>query len=304
MTAHFVGDWGTTRLRLFRMEAGEIVARRDGAGIGQLKGPPADALLETLGDWGNEARESGVMLCGMAGSRNGLVEAPYVPCPAGLADWALRSAETMVDGIAVRIAGGLSTANFAGAPDVMRGEETQIFGALALDPALSEGRRLLVMPGTHSKWVELEGGRVTRFQTSFTGELFALLRDQSILTRLGAGDEGGEDGFAAGLARIRQTGALLASMFEARAAQLIDGRSRGWAVGFLSGLALGAEVSENARLAGATAGEPVTLIGGAELSALYVKALAAFGHPSHILDGDRCALAGLATLEANKDVSA
>jgi 2-dehydro-3-deoxygalactonokinase len=296
MSAQFVGDWGTTRLRLFRLENGAIADRRDGLGIGQLTGSPAEALSATLGDWAEDARATGLTLCGMAGSRNGLVEAPYVACPAGFSDWAGKLATTSVDGVAVRIAGGLSGANFAGAPDVMRGEETQIFGALSLDPTLGEGRRLLVMPGTHSKWVELEQGRVTRFQTSFTGELFALLRDQSILTRLGAGEEGGEDGFAAGLARIRQTGALIASLFEARAAQLIDGRSRAWATGFLSGLAIGAEVIENLRLADAAPDTTVTLIGAPALGALYTQALAAAGCDTILLEGDHCALAGLATL--------
>ncbi|QJU57746.1 2-dehydro-3-deoxygalactonokinase [Sphingomonas sp. AP4-R1] len=300
MSAQFVGDWGTTRLRLFRLEDGAVADRRDGLGIGQLTGSPAEALSATLGDWADAARATGLTLCGMAGSRNGLVEAPYVPCPAGFSDWAGKLATTAVDGVAVRIAGGLSGANFAGASDVMRGEETQIFGALSLDPSLGEGRRLLVMPGTHSKWVELDEGRVTRFQTSFTGELFALLRDQSILTRLGSnegvGEADGEDGFAAGLARIRQTGALIASLFEARAAQLIDGRSRAWATGFLSGLAIGAEVIENLRLAAATPGTTVTLIGAPALGALYTQALAAADCDTILLEGDHCALAGLATL--------
>jgi 2-dehydro-3-deoxygalactonokinase len=297
MSVRFVGDWGTTRLRLFRIEDGAVAGRRDGPGIGQLTGPPAEALAETLGDWAGLARAAGLTLCGMAGSRNGLVDAPYVPCPAGFEDWADRLATTVVDGVPVRIAGGMSATNFAGAPDVMRGEETQIFGALALDPALAKGRRLLVMPGTHSKWVEIDGGRVLHFQTSFTGELFALLRDRSILTRLGTGEQGAEDGFAAGLARIRQTGALVASLFEARAAQLIDGRSRGWAAGFLSGLVIGAEVGENLRLAAAEH-VPVVLIGAGELCGLYSQALAAAGVTATMIDGDACSLAGLAALHA------
>jgi 2-dehydro-3-deoxygalactonokinase len=297
MSAHFVGDWGTTRLRLFQIENGEVTGRRDGLGIGQLTGSPAEALSAALGDWTEPARATGLTLCGMAGSRNGLVEAPYVACPAGFSDWSGQLAETEVDGVAVRIAGGLSGANFAGAPDVMRGEETQIFGALALAPSLGQGRHLLVMPGTHSKWVELDGGRVSHFQTSFTGELFALLRDQSILTRLGAGEDGGEDGFAAGLARIGQTGALVASLFEARAAQLIDGRSRAWATGFLSGLVIGAEVIENLRLAKAEPGAVITLIGAPALCDLYIKALGASAREAILLEGDRCSLAGLAMLD-------
>lgn len=302
MSIRFVGDWGTTRLRLFRLDNGTIAEHRLGPGVGRLTTSPADALRDTIGDWAEPMRASGLMLCGMAGSRNGLVEAPYVACPADFSDWSTRLAETELDGIRVRIAGGLSGANFSSAPDVMRGEETQIFGALTLNPELEQGRRIFVMPGTHSKWVELEDGRVLRFQTSFTGELFALLRDKSILTRLRDGEDGGEDGFAAGLRRIQETSALIASLFEARAAQLIDGRSRAWATGFLSGLIIGAELLENLRLTGLGGGH-VTLIGAPELGALYRQAFEALGCTATLIEGDRCALAGLATLETTKDIS-
>jgi len=183
--SHILGDWGTTRLRLFRTEDGAIVDRLDGPGIGQLAGSPAETLAVTLAPWREAARASGVLLCGMAGSRNGLVEVPYAPCPADAALWRASLSTVGVDGIAVSVAPGLSTANFASHADVMRGEETQIFGAAALDPALAQGRAMLVLPGTHSKWAELVDGRVERFHTFPTGELFALLRDHSTLTRAG-----------------------------------------------------------------------------------------------------------------------
>lgn len=289
-----LGDWGTTRLRLFRMEDGAIVDRLDGPGIGQLAGSPAATLAATLAPWREPARASGVLLCGMAGSRNGLVEVPYAACPADVALWRESLSTVDVDGIAVSVAPGLSTANFSGHADVMRGEETQIFGAAALDPALGQGRAMLVLPGTHSKWAELIDGRVERFHTFPTGELFALLRDHSTLTRAGTDSTGREDGFADGLARAG-TG-LIAGLFEARAAQLIEGKSLGWALGLLSGLLIGGEFAEALSLAGDKPTR-IALIGDPGLSALYQQAAERHGLTITHLDGDACAIAGLALLD-------
>jgi 2-dehydro-3-deoxygalactonokinase len=289
-----LGDWGTTRLRLFRTESGAIVDRLDGPGIGQLAGSPAETLAATLAPWRDAARETGVLLCGMAGSRNGLVEVPYAPCPADAALWRERLLTVDVDGIAVSVAPGLSSANFSGRADVMRGVETQIFGATSLDPSLAGGRALLVLPGTHSKWAELIDGRVERFHTFPTGELFALLRDHSTLTRAGTDASDREQGFADGLDRAG-TG-LIAGLFEARAAQLTEGKSLGWALGLLSGLLIGGELAEALALAG---GKParITLIGDPGLSALYRQAAERHGLAVTHLDGDACAIAGLALLD-------
>jgi 2-dehydro-3-deoxygalactonokinase len=289
-----LGDWGTTRLRLFRTESGAIVDRLDGPGIGQLAGSPAETLAATLAPWREAAKASGVLLCGMAGSRNGLVEVPYAPCPAGVALWRASLSTVDVDRIAVSVAPGLSTANFSGHADVMRGEETQIFGAAALDSGLGQDRAMVVLPGTHSKWAELIDGRVERFHTFPTGELFALLRDHSTLTRAGTEATGREQGFADGLSRAG-TG-LIAGLFEARAAQLIEGKSLGWALGLLSGLLIGGEFAEVLALAGERP-ERIALIGDPGLSALYRQAAEKHGLTVSHLDGDACAIAGLALLD-------
>ncbi|WBO23305.1 2-dehydro-3-deoxygalactonokinase [Sphingomonas abietis] len=291
-----LGDWGTTRLRLFRLEGGAVVDRLVGPGIGQITSSPAATFAATIAPWQAAARGGGVLLCGMAGSRNGVVEAPYASCPADPAAWAGATQSVEIDGIRVTIAPGLSGANFAGRADVMRGEETQIFGAVALDPALAQGRHLLVLPGTHSKWVELIDGRVARFHTFMTGEMFALLRDHSTLGRAGADVAGRDEGFVDGLARAG-TG-LLASLFEARAAQLIEGRSHGWAMGLMSGLLIGGEFAEALALAG-DAPDKITLIGDPALSDIYAQAAAAHGLATVRLDGDACVIAGLRRLAAH-----
>ena len=293
-----LGDWGTTRLRLFRLEDGAIVDRLDGPGIGQLAASPAETLAATLTPW-RDAALTDVLLCGMAGSRNGLIEVPYAPCPADVVGWRAQIATTDVDGIAVSVAPGLCSANFAGHADVMRGEETQIFGATVLDPTLAEGRALLVLPGTHSKWAELIDGRVTRFHTFPTGEMFALLRDHSTLTRAGTDATGREEGFAIGLARAG-TG-LLAGLFEARAAQLLEGRSLGWALGLLSGLLIGGEFAEALALVGERLAR-IALIGDPGLAALYSQAAARQDLAISHLDGDACAIAGLGLLASREIV--
>jgi 2-dehydro-3-deoxygalactonokinase len=176
----------------------------------------------------------------------------------------------------------------------MRGEETQIFGAAALDPTLAKGRAMIVLPGTHSKWAELIDGRVERFHTFPTGELFALLRGHSTLTRAGTDSTGREAGFADGLARAG-TG-LIAGLFEARAAQLTEGKSLGWALGLLSGLLIGGELAEALALADDKPGR-ITLVGDPGLSALYTQAAERHGLPVSHFDGDACAIAGLALLD-------
>jgi len=289
------GDWGTTRLRLFRAGADGAAERLDGPGIGQLGGSPAEALAETLAPWRAEARAGGLWLCGMAGSRNGLAEAPYVACPGGPEQWRAAAITQELDGVPVTIAPGLRAANLAGGPDVMRGEETQIFGALRREAALARGRHMLVLPGTHSKWAELVDGRIARFHSFMTGELFALLRRHSMLARAGEeGEEGREEGFAAGLVRAAGAGAL-AGLFEARSAQLLDGRGREWALGFVSGLLIGGEIGDALRLAG-EAPESITLIGDPALATLYARALEASGRAAALFDGEVCALMGLRLL--------
>lgn len=290
-----LGDWGTSRMRLFLVEEGRIVDRKDGPGIGQLPSPPIAALREALASWRpREFRH--VALCGMAGSRNGVVEVPYADCPAGASDWIGRAIEVIVDGVTVTIAPGLAGQGLWGAPDVMRGEETQIFGAIDQEPLLAQGRHLLILPGTHSKWAMIEDGAVMRFQTFMTGELFALLSEQSTLTRAGGDDNERSDGFIEGLDH-RDSG-LTGAMFAARSRQLREGRTRGWALGFLSGLLISREIDDAVAALGDVAG--LTLIGDPTLTSLYRRALETRNLDANDLDGDTCSIAGLFQLAASR----
>ena len=295
------GDWGTSRLRLFLRQGKMVLDRRDGPGIGSLSKSPCETFLELVGDW-REAGPSQALLCGMVGSRNGWVEAPYAACPASAADIRHRLIQIDADGLPVAIVPGLSCRNALGGPDVMRGEETQILGALALNADLAKGRHLLALPGTHTKWVVVDDGAITSFLTAPVGEIYALLREHSILAKAAPGDaesaEGLAAGFTRGVARIVEhgPGALPHLIFETRSRQLLDGLAKDEAMGFLSGLLIGADTATTSSWFGKLG--QVSLIGDPALSVLYAEAITAHGGASVSVDGDSAVLAGLTTLSS------
>ena len=205
-------DWGTTRARAYRMDRnGRVLGERtEPLGIQQLGGLGfPDALSRLLGDWDGDAVPR--LACGMVGSRQGWREAPYVECPASLESLARGLVETVAGGLA--IVPGLATRDAAGVPDVMRGEETQLLGALPADVP----RTLAVLPGTHSKWARVERGVVLDFTTFMTGELYEALVAHTILGRLAAAPgEGAEAAFIRGVERGLAAGALMHDAFGAR----------------------------------------------------------------------------------------
>ncbi len=289
-------DWGSSRLRAFLQVGGAVADRRDGPGIGALRGvAPLDALRAVVEPWIEDRAVEEVVLCGMIGSRNGLVEVPYAAAPVSVEGWAAHCLSQRLGGMPLRIAAGIRALNYSGAPDVMRGEETQIFGAIDREAGLARGEHVLLLPGTHSKWVEIRGGSVRRLHSYLTGELFALLRDHSSLIQADTTPEAPDAGFAAGLERAA-TADIAGALFETRSAQLVLDRSCGWARGFLSGLLIGNEVREMMKRM--TPGRAVTVIGDPELAAWYARALAHHGADAAIMDGEQCVIAGLRLLAA------
>lgn len=298
MTWRALGDWGTSNLRLYRVENGRVTAQRDGPGIGALSGSASDALRAALEPWCRSGPPSSIDMCGMVGSRNGLFEVPYLDCPAGADDWAAAAAKCAFEGVPMRLAPGLACTNVESGPDVMRGEETQIYGALALDPDLRDRSVRIILPGTHSKWVRVEQGKIVRFQTCLSGELFALLRDHSILLKLGAPSSSADEpiGFAAGLDRAVSGAGLVGGLFETRAQQLRGGKSASWAHGYLSGLVIGNEIVDLRDADGLP--DAVVLIGTTALMERYKLALAHFGVEAREMDGAACVLRGLELIDA------
>lgn len=290
MTWSVRGDWGTTRLRLYRIVDGEVAERLDGPGIGLLDESPAKTLGTLLGNWAGYGKPAQISLVGMAGSRSGLIEALYVACPATVSEWIAAAACTDHEGIPIRVGAGVRQ----DLHDVMRGEEAQVFGALALEPALSLGTQAVVLPGTHSKWVTVTDGAITSFRTYPTGELFALLRSRSTLLNVGETTDAGDEhfGWQAGLALAQHDANLLGTLFRTRAAQLLEDRTPAWAEGFLSGLLIGAEIAQ----VGKGQEQPI-VIAEVDLAARYCAALRSFGFAPRSMNGDACVLKGLELLD-------
>ncbi|MGC8476863.1 MAG: 2-dehydro-3-deoxygalactonokinase [Acetobacteraceae bacterium] len=291
-------DWGTSRFRAFRLTAAGAIRDHRASGRGVLAvadGRFADTLREEIGPW-LAAGERHVLICGMAGSRQGWLEAPYLPCPAGPADLVAALTEVPFDWAEVRLVPGLAGTDPEGVAEVMRGEETQLAGALPEIARLGAGVRLACLPGTHSKWVRLEQERILDFATHMTGEAFAALRGHTILGRT-MSDGAATDlaAFDRGLARAAQPGGLLHHLFGVRAEALAGRLAAAAGASYLSGLLIGHET--RAALKDVAAGAVVPVIGAPELTALYARAIAAAGHLAERIDGAAVAR-GLARIGA------
>jgi 2-dehydro-3-deoxygalactonokinase len=288
-------DWGTSNLRAWGIAPDGAVAfeKTSPKGMGKLAREEFPAALAELLEGVAPARSGplDVLICGMAGARQGWLEAPYLEAPTdlrGLLDGAVHPA--MPDGrITPAILPGVCQK--AGADNVMRGEETQLLGLAALDPGFSG---VVCMPGTHSKWAQLSGTRIEHFSTAMTGEMFEVLRLHSVLRHSLAGDLDGPDrpdGFAAGAeAGLDRPEQLLGTLFQVRAGSLLSGRQPDWCAGYLSGLLIGTEIGSNRHLIG---DEAVPLIGSPALCALYARVLEMAGARGEPRDATEIVLAGL-----------
>jgi len=288
-------DWGTSNLRAWGIAADGSVAleRHSDKGMGRLTRDQFPAALSDLLD-GVSATRSGpldVLICGMAGARQGWLEAPYLVAPTDLR--ALLASAVRPDMPDSRLAPSIlpGVCQKAGADNVMRGEETQLLGLAATQPGFSG---MVCMPGTHSKWAELAGSRIERFSTAMTGELYEVLRTHSVLRHSLTGDldgPGRAEGFALGAqAGLDHPEKLLGTLFQVRAGALLSDRQPDWCAGYLSGLLIGTEIGGNRHLIGQAA---VPLIGASALCALYAQVLAMIGATGVPYDSTAIVLAGL-----------
>ena len=307
-------DWGTSSFRAYRLRDGAVIGRIETAGgiLGMPQGGFAAALRQAIAPW-LAAGETEILLCGMVGSRQGWVEAPYLPCPAGPAEIAAAAIPIPFDGARVRLLPGLTTRAPGGTPDcapggtpddapggtpddapggtpdVMRGEETKLVGLLA---TLGTAPALVCLPGTHSKWARLAGGQVVGFTTHMTGELRAVLLDHSILGRQARAAPPDAAAFRRGLHRAAEPGGLSHHLFGTRALGLFGELPETATESYLSGLLIGAECRAEASGAGT-----VHLAGAEALAERYAIALTAAGqtcqrHPDDIAASGLALLAG------------
>jgi 2-dehydro-3-deoxygalactonokinase len=289
-------DWGTTRFRAYLVDGSTITDRvESNDGISALsRGRHQDVFRCHCQRW--LVREPGlpVALVGMVGSREGWVEAPYARCPAGPEEIAAAMIEVdLGTGQRGRIVPGLSCEPAPGAIDVMRGEET-----LALGAGLADG--LVCLPGTHPKWVAMQDGRIERFATYFTGEMYALLREHSMIGRPATSPED-PAGFERGLdAAERNSGSqgaragLLHLIFGARAAT-VTGRLPPAQLGpYISGLLTGDEI--NGALSLFDKPDVLTVIADAPRADLFAAALRRHGVEARVRTPVKALVAGLSRI--------
>jgi 2-dehydro-3-deoxygalactonokinase len=263
-------DWGTSSCRAYRISPqGEILETRSSAkGILAVSpGAFPKVLEEHIAGWSAEP----VLMSGMVGSRQGWVEAPYVQCPAGereIARHLVKADER------IWIVPGVSYVDESGVPDVMRGEETQILGVME---QLRE-EAVVCLPGTHSKWLRVRGGKIVAFRTYFTGELFAVLKAHSLLGRMMEDGAPDERAFAEGVDRSADEGGLLHHLFGVRTRGLFGELAAGPSASYLSGLLIGHE------LRSMSAAASFSILGAPDLAAIYARAAALLGMRAAQLD--------------------
>jgi len=288
-------DWGTTSARAYLMgNDASIVAERSAAlGIMQVATRAKEqsltlnkafeqALAELCDNWLEDYPQTPVIACGMIGSQQGWVEATYRQVPADLADptFELASVQISENRRMYIIPGVLDLKEL---PDVMRGEETQILGAIELGDAAIDNaaEQLFLLPGTHSKWATVQGRTITGFSTSMTGETFGLLSTQSILSKLiKRTDSVSWDAFERGVNISKSSNGdadLMLTSFSARTLVLTGRLEQTEVSDYLSGLMIGAEIRSVLGAWQDSALPALTICGNKELSARYTRALKVFG---------------------------
>jgi 2-dehydro-3-deoxygalactonokinase len=276
-------DWGTTNRRAYLVERDDRLSdeMEDDKGILAIE---AGGFPAAVAEIGARLGDRPLLMAGMIGSNRGWIEAPYVPCPAGLSDlaerliWAEEGKTAIVPGLSY-----LSDER----ADVMRGEEVQILGAVA--GGMIPETCLVCHPGTHNKWIEVAGGRIVSFRTVMTGEIFNLLKGQSILADLLGEPASPGAAFRAGVRRGLSEDGITAELFSIRARILLGRARREDAASYTSGLLIGADIRVGLR---AATDDPVIVMGRPELTSLYAAALLEAGHEARQMDGEDMFLAG------------
>jgi len=289
-------DWGSSALRgaLLDAEGGVLEERSAARGLLTIEPGGFPAVFDAhFGDW-LRAPDVRCLMAGMVGSRQGWVEAPYCACPAGLDELAAHLARVPAPAGDIAIVPGVSCER-DGVPDVMRGEEIKVFGALEL---LGLESAEILMPGTHSKWASVARGRIQRFATAMSGELYALLRRQSILARTLPDADGGfdADAFDRGLDRAFGGEGLLQTAFSVRTLALFERLPPSAGPSYLSGLVIGEELRARP-LAGV---EEVVVIGAEPLAERFERALRRLGRRVVRL-GEEAAWRGLHAVQQRRD---
>lgn len=263
-------NWGTTNFRAYKLDAHGRLEAEKSSGRGAVTVPPGgfqDALSSEILEW-MDGSDNRVLMCGMVGARRGWMEAPYVRVPASFEQIVNGVIQLEVEGFDIRIVPGLIGRDSTGVPDVLRGEETEILGCQSEEA----GDVQYCLPGTHTKWLSMEGGKLGSFSTSMTGDLFKAIRTGTILRSCTQHEPDDERAFLMGVLRAAQGGELGHQLFGVRTLVLTGDLKEPSASSYLSGLLIGNEVKEITDQTGA-----IHLIGDGALCGLYQRALREFG---------------------------
>lgn len=279
-------DWGSTNRRAYRIDgAGSRVAEfEDGKGVLSV---PAGGFEAAVAEIRERLGDLPLLMAGMIGSNRGWVEAPYVPCPAGLDELARHLAwagerEAVVPGVSYL---------GHGHADVMRGEEVQLLGASAAGQVDPEA--MVCHPGTHNKWCILRAGQIHTFRTVMTGELFSLLKEHSILADLLGGKVEDNEAYRAGAREGLADDALSADLFAVRARVVLGQAKSEDAASYTSGLLIGTDVRIGL---GWPVAAQIVVMGRPDLTRLYAAAIELAGRQAIELDGEKSFLQGIAEI--------
>ncbi|MEQ9022448.1 MAG: 2-dehydro-3-deoxygalactonokinase [Pseudomonadales bacterium] len=299
---YIAGDWGTSNLRLYLVDtiSGQCAATKSGPGISQVNANEIPDLLARLCEpWLQQHNISYSIYCGMVGSTIGWADAGYLDCPLDLNSLANKLCSPPNANMRSQIIPGVRCNSPTGATDVMRGEETQILGAIQKSPELLFGKHLLCLPGTHNKWVALKDGVVESFITSVCGELFSSLTKHSVLTRGATTSEFDKQYFIDGVIRSseqRRTD-LIHLLFETRSRQLGGQLPQKASADFLSGLIIGRDLLGACDLySQVRLNTSVKIIADSSLSDLYALAGDQLDIPTDCLDGQELSRMGIHSL--------
>jgi len=280
-------DWGTTNRRGYLVSPDGRCTQEmeDDQGILSVAAGEFPAAVQQIRE---QLGDKPMIMAGMVGSNRGWIEAPYVTCPAGIADlaerliWAEEGRTAIVPGL-----------SFVGdgRADVMRGEEVQILGAIAA--GLVPHTCLICHPGTHNKWINIAAGRILDFRTVMTGEMFSLLKEHSILADLLSQPATTGEAFHEGVRCGLSHDGLTAELFSVRARVLLDQAKREDAASYTSGLLIGADLRVGLR---AAPDAEVIVMGRPELTSLFAAALTEAGQEAREVDGEEAFLAGIRQL--------
>ena len=285
-------DWGSSRFRAFLLnDTGELLdtVENDKGVFGHEGKGFEDSLLSSCGKWLSEYAKIPILMAGMIGSRAGWLETEYLSCPVSprsVSASLVRGPDIashpvyLVPGVTVRCV----TDN----PDVMRGEETQTFGALGED---RRSNAAVVVPGTHSKWIRFEGGKISSFATFMTGELFGATRKCQSLQFLDDDFLFDKTDFLKGVGVSKKRGGLLHHLFSIRAHAMLKPEASNPNPSYMLGLLVGREIRSGLEVYPDVSS--VLLIGTGALIRDYQLAFSSYDLPPQTCESDQATIAGL-----------